>query len=114
MFTLCFISVCQVTCHGYINKHKSHFIGSLRLTLKIEKLPPLNQGYPEMKCPFFLHHNCCEKNSVKWYVACHGYVYNHQSYIEKLPKEIEKNDPFNRKKWNFPKKIKSLQFPMVL
>ena len=79
-------------------------MGSLRLTLEIEKLPPLDQGYPEMKCPFFLHHNCCEKNSVKWYVACHGYVYNHQSYIEKFPKEIEKMTPLIVKNGIFKKK----------
>ena len=35
-------------------------------------------------------------------VTCHGYLKNHQSYIEKLPKNW-KNDPFSGKKWNFQK-----------
>ena len=55
----------------------------------MDKLPPLDQGDPEMKCPY-LHHNCWEKNSIKLYVACHGYLKNHQSYIEKLPKKSDK------------------------
>ena len=32
-------------------------------------------------------------------VACHGYLKNRQSDIEKLKKKLE-NGPFNRKKWN--------------
>ena len=34
------------------------------------------------------------------------------SYMEKLPKNL-KNGPYNRKKWNFQKNVKSLQFLMV-
>ena len=42
------------------HKHKSHFIGLLKLTLKMEKIAPLGAGDPEMKCPYF-HHNYWEK-----------------------------------------------------
>ena len=35
----------------------------------------------------------------------YGFLKNHQSYIEKLPKN-RKNDPVNRKKWNFQKMSK--------
>ena len=42
--------------------------------------------------------------------AMDGYLKNHQSYIEKLPKN-RKNDPFNRKKWNFQKMSKVFKIP---
>ena len=42
------------------NKHKSHFIGPLKLTIKMGKLSPLDQGDPKMKCPYF-RHNFWEK-----------------------------------------------------
>ena len=49
------------------------------------------------------------KNSLKWQVACHGYLKNHQSYFEKLPQKLEK-DPW---KPEFSKNVKSLKFSMV-
>ena len=48
------------------------------------------------------------KNSLKWYVACHGYLKNHQSYIEKLPKN-RKMTPLTIKNGIF----KKLQKPSI-
>ena len=44
-------------------------------------------------------------------VACHGYLKNHQSYIEKNSKKTTttENDQFNREKLNFQKYFKVIK-----
>jgi len=44
-------------------------------------------------------------------VASHGYLKNHKSYFEKLPKNLKMTPLIVENE--FPKKIKSLQFIMV-
>ena len=54
------------------------------------KIAPLGPGSPEMNVLISII-IVGNKNSIKWYVACHGYLKNHQSYIEKkCNKKIEK------------------------
>ena len=59
--------------------------------------PPLNNGGPEIKC------TCFHRNSWKKLPKMIGRM---ASYIEKLPNN-RKNDPLNRKEWNFLKISKS-------
>ena len=49
-----------ITCHGYINNHRSPFIGPIKMYRKFEKLPSLDSGHPEMKCLLFsyFHRDC--------------------------------------------------------
>ena len=47
------------------------------------------------------------KNSVKWYVECHGYLKNHQSYNGQLPIKSKKMSPLTVKNGIFKKFQKS-------
>ena len=64
---------------SHANNHKSPFIGSIKNDRKFWTIPPFNHGGPDMKCTYF-HRNCWK--SLKWYVACHGYLNKHHIYIK--------------------------------
>ena len=71
------------------------------------KMTPLGLDHGGPKTKFTYFH--CFKNPVKWYVTCHGYLKNHQSYFEKLQIN-QKNYPFNRKKMDENKNSKAINF----